>query len=126
MTSRRLSTARAPPALAVADEACGFVVPFAVQEIDGVLQCARSSVVVFRRDEDVAVEGVDLGGPSLGVRLRVLSHRRRDWLIEQRQVEIFDVDELELSVGPFLRELEDPAGNSLANASRTSAADNDC
>src|SRR5262249_57485736 len=42
----------------VGDEARGLVIPFAEQEVDGILQRAWNAMVVFRRDKH---EGVKLG-----------------------------------------------------------------
>ena len=56
---------------AVADEASRLVVPLGEQKIDRVLKGAGGSMVVLGRDENVAIETVDLSGPYFGVRLTV-------------------------------------------------------
>src|SRR2546426_2127552 len=85
---------RAPPAgAAVADEASGLVVPLAEQKINRVFERAGHAMIILRRDEDIAIKRTDLGGPRLGVRLTVLPHDGRHRLVEERQVEVFDVHE---------------------------------
>jgi two-component system nitrogen regulation response regulator GlnG len=110
---------------AVADEAGGLVVPLAVQEIDRVLQRGRSGVVVLRRHEDEGIETRDLRRPDLGVRLAVLAQRRRQRLVEQRQLEVGDVDQLELRVAAPGSDAEHPFRHRLGLAARSRAADDD-
>src|SRR3989454_10388813 len=77
---------RAPPAgAAVADEASGLVVPLAEQKIKRVFERAGHAMIILRRDEDIAVEGADLGGPRFGVRLTVLPHDGRHRLVGEGQ-----------------------------------------
>src|SRR5258708_3447277 len=73
---------------AIADEAGGLVVPLSEQKIDRVLECTRDAVIILGGDEDVAVEGADLGGPRFGMRFTVLPQGRRYRLVEKRQVEV--------------------------------------
>jgi len=80
---------------AVADKASGLVVPFSEQEIDGVLERGRGAVVVFGRDEHETVGRADLRGPGLGVVFLVLPHRWGDVFVQQRQLEVGDIDQLE-------------------------------
>src|SRR6266576_385372 len=93
---------------AVADEAGRLVVPFCEQKIDRVLESARDSMIVLGRYENIGIEIVDLGGPGFCVRLTILSHGRRHRLVEERQVEIFDVYKFELSIAAFFRDCVDP------------------
>jgi hypothetical protein len=110
---------------AVADETGRLVVPLGEEEVDRVLQRAGGRVVVLRGDEDEAVEGVDLLGPGQGVRLGVLTHRRRDGLVEVREVEVQEVDELVLGVGALLGDVENPLGDGFAVTARAGAAEDD-
>src|SRR4029077_10965449 len=71
-------------------------------------------------------ERADLGGPRFGVRLTVLSHYWWHRLVEKRQVEIFDVDEFEFSVGTFLCGFVNPFGHGLAVATGPRASNDDC
>src|SRR6266436_6471089 len=111
---------------AVADKAGRLVVPLAVDKVDGILQGAADAMVVLWRHEYETVERIDLRGPSLGVFLGVLSHRWRHRFIEQRQVEILDVDQLELCLRALLGKFVNPLGDGLANAPRSGAANDDC
>src|SRR2546430_16015680 len=79
---------------AVADEASRVVVPLGEQKIDRVLERARDSMVILGRDENEAIKRTDLSGPRFGVRLTVLPHYWWHWLVQKRQGEILDVDEL--------------------------------
>ena len=111
---------------AVADEASRLVTPFCKQKINRVLERARSSMVVLRRNENVGIETADLGGPYFGVRLTVLAHYGRHGLVEKRQVEIFDVYEFELGVGTLLSDFVNPLSHGLAVATGPRASDDDC
>ena len=64
-------------------------------------------------------------GPALGVRLAVLAERRRHGLVEERQVEVREVDELELGVAALLGEVVDPPGDGFAVAAGAGAAEDD-
>jgi hypothetical protein len=81
LLDRALSTGAA-----VANEGAGLVVPLSKQKIDCVLERAGGSMVVLGRDENVGIENGDLSRPPFGVRLTVLPHYWRHWLIEKRQV----------------------------------------
>src|SRR2546423_10027974 len=120
-----LDRARAAGA-AVADEAGRFVGPLCKQKIDRVLERAGGSMVVLGRDENVCIEAADLSGPRFGVRFTVLPHYGRHGLVEERQVEIFDVHELELGVAAFFRHLIDPLCYCFAISIRARASNNDC
>jgi hypothetical protein len=54
------------------EPAGGFVVPFRVEEVQGVLQDPGNGVVVFGGDEDEAVDTRDGAGPGLGVFMLVV------------------------------------------------------
>jgi hypothetical protein len=82
-------------------------------------------MVVFRGDEDVAVERGDLRRPGLGVVLAVLPGGRRHRLVEQGQVLLGDVDQLELGIGTLAGVLIDPVGHGRAGAAGAGAAEND-
>ena len=110
---------------AVADESGGLVVPFAKEKVDRVLERAGRRMVVLGGDEDERVEGRDLRGPGLRVRLRVLVHRGRHRLVQERQIEGRDVDNLERRVVPLRSDVVDPARDGLGLATGTGAADDD-
>src|SRR5206468_995777 len=110
----------------VADEASCLVVPLGEQKIDRVLECAGDAMIILGRNEDVAVKRADLGGPCFGVRLAVLAHDGRHRLVENRQVEVFDVHEFELSIAAFFRDFVDPLRYRLAISTRPCASENDC
>ena len=82
-------------------------------------------MVVLRRDENVAIKRTDLSGPRFGVRLTVLPHYWWHWLVQKRQVEILDVDELEFGVAALLCDFVNPFTNSLAISARPRASDDD-
>ena len=110
---------------AIAHEAGRLVVPLGVQVIDGVLQRGGGAVVVFGRHEHVPVEGRDLRGPPLGVRMAVAAERRRNRLIQQRQLVVRDVDQLEAGVSTLRGKLECPARYRDVVAAGTGASGND-
>src|SRR6266566_213472 len=120
-----LDRARATGA-AIAHEAGRLVGPLGVQKIDRVFERARDSMVVLRRDKDIAVERTDLGGPYFGVRLTVLPHYWWNRFVEKRQVEILDVDKLELDVAALFGDFMDPLRYRLTISIRARASDNDC
>jgi len=113
-----------PARTAVADKPCGLVVPFFEEKIDRVLKRARSPVIVFGRDENKGVKGRNLRSPGFCVLLRVLTLRRRNGFVKKRQVEFFDVHQLELRIGALLRDLVNPLRHSLAITIRARAAEN--
>src|SRR6266516_4088532 len=114
-----------PAGAAVADEASRLVVPLAEQKINRVFERAGHAMIILRRDEDTAIKRTDLGGPCFGVRLTVLPHDGRHRLVEERQVEVFNVHEFELGVGALFRDFVDPFGNGLAVATGPRAPDDD-
>jgi hypothetical protein len=82
-------------------------------------------MIVFRRDEDIAIKRTDLGGPRFGVRFTVLPHDGRHRLVEKRQVEVFDVHEFKLGVGALLCDFVNPFCHGFAVATRSCASDDD-
>ena len=82
-------------------------------------------MIILGRDEDIAVKRADLGGPRFGVRFTVLSRHGRHRLVEERQVEVFDVHEFKLGVAPLLCDFVNPFGHGLAVATRSRASDDD-
>ncbi len=82
-------------------------------------------MVVLRCDEHVAVERTDGLGPALRVLVGVLTHRRRHGLVEQRQVERCDVEELEGGVVAGGGDLLHPVRDGLTVASGAGASDDD-
>src|SRR6266478_4432819 len=114
-----------PRCAAVADESRRLVDPLVVEEINGILERARRPVVVFGRHEDVGVEGGDLRRPLLGVLMGVLAHHRRHRLIEEWQVEVFDVHKFKIGVAPLLRNVVNPFGHGLALAAGPRASEDD-
>src|ERR1700683_3182330 len=67
----------------ISDESRRLVIPFVIKEIDRVLQCRRSRMVVFRGDEYVGVERGDFLAPALCVVLSVLMHDGGHRFIEE-------------------------------------------
>jgi len=55
-------------------------------------------MIILGRDEDIAVKRADLSGLYFGVSLIVLPHYGRHRLVEERQVEVFNVPECELAL----------------------------
>lgn len=56
----------------------------------------------------------------------VLAHLRRQWLVKERQVEVFDIHELKkLGIATLLRDFLYPFGHSLALATGPRASDDD-
>src|SRR5882672_7455288 len=82
-------------------------------------------MIIFRRDEDIAIKSTDLGGPCFGVRLGILTHYRWHRLVEERQVEIFNVHEFELGVGALLCDFVNPFSHGLSVATGPCASDDD-
>src|SRR5439155_17084196 len=82
-------------------------------------------MIILGRNEDVAIERADLGGPRFGVGLTVLPHDGRHRLVEERQVVIFDVHEFEPGVGALFRDFVDPFGDGLAVAAGPRASEDD-
>ncbi len=62
----------------------------------------------------------------VGVGFGVLAHYGRHWLVEEREVEVFDVHEFELGVGALFRDFVDPFGYGLAVAAGLRASEDDC
>src|SRR5690606_9654007 len=84
-------------------------VEFVVGIVERILQDAGRRTVVLGRNEDEAIEAVDLGGPLLRDFTGRRSPRRRCDFIEERHRIIAQVDELELHVTALLRDFVDPA-----------------
>src|ERR1700722_478576 len=74
-------------AASVTDKSNGLVLPFAVQVVDRVFQRGGWAMIIFRGYKDESIELLDPDCPGLGVRLTVLTHGRRERLIQQGQVE---------------------------------------
>src|SRR5262249_8848405 len=75
-----------------------LVVPFAVDKVDGVLERTRGAVVVLGRDEDERIKRGDRLGPPLRVLVLVAAGRRRDSLVEQRELVVRDIEKRESGV----------------------------
>src|SRR6266849_4220616 len=105
-----------PAGAAVADEASRLVVPLAEQKINRVLERSGDAMIILGRDEDIAVKRADLSGPYFGVRPIVLPHYGRHRLVEERQVEVFDVNKFKFGVAAILRDFANPFGHGLALA----------
>src|SRR5580693_350061 len=114
-----------PAIAAIADESDGLVVPFAVQEVDRILERGGRPMIVLGRHEDEAVELLDLCSPGLGVRLAVLTHGCRDRLIEQGQIEILYVHDFERGIAALARDVIDPARDGLRLSARPRASNDD-
>src|SRR6266567_2393965 len=110
---------------AVADEASRLVVTLGEQKIDRVLERAGNAMVVLGRDENVGVKRGDFGGPYFGVRFTILPHYWWHRLVEERQVEVFDVHELELGVSTLLCDFVNPFSHGLAVATGPRASNDD-
>src|SRR5439155_18612465 len=63
--------------------------------------------------------------PCFGVLVAVLAHNRRHLLVEERQVEVFDVNKFKFGVTAILRDLVNPFGHSLALAAGPGASNDD-
>src|ERR1700720_3162997 len=114
-----------PAIAAIADESDGLVVPFAVQEVDPILERGGRPMIVLGRHEDEGVELLDLCSPGLSVRLAVLTHGCRDRLIEQGQIEIFYVHDFERCIAPLVCDVIDPARDGLRLSARPRASNDD-
>ena len=79
-------------------------------------------MIVFRRDENVAVEGSDLGAPFLGVGVSVVAHRRRHRLVQEGQVVVGNVDYFIRRVSPRLGNFESPFSYGIGSAVRAGGA----
>src|SRR5204863_9338235 len=112
-----------PSGAAIADEASRLVVPLGEQKIDRVLERAGDAMIVFGRNEDIAIKRADLGGPRFGVRFTVLPHAGWHRLVEERQVEVFDVHEFELGVATLMGDFVNPFGYGLPLATGSCTAD---
>src|SRR5690606_26216708 len=115
---------------AVADESGGLVVPLGVQVVERVLQRSGEGVVVLGDHEHEAVVGVDRGGPVLGVRVGVLAHDRGHGLVQERQVDLGQVDEVHGGLSGrhgrvFRGGFDDPVGDEGAPTAGTGAAGDD-
>jgi len=82
-------------------------------------------VVVLGGDEDESVELVDGLGPGAGVLVLVAAGGCGDRLVEQRQVRLGDVHHRVLGFSESVGVLLDPAGDLVADASGSRAADDD-
>jgi hypothetical protein len=82
-------------------------------------------MIILGCDKDIAVKRSNLGGPRFGVRFTVLPHDGRHRLVEERQVEIFNVYQFELGVGALFREFANPFGHGLAVATGPRATNDD-
>jgi len=80
-------------------------------------------MIILGRDEDIAIERADLRCPGLGMRFGVLPHNGRHWLVEERQVELFNVHEFKLGVAALFRDFVDPFGHGLSVATGPRASD---
>ena len=117
---------RASPAHgAVRHEADGLVVPLGEEVVDRVLEHAARGVVVLRRHDHEAVVAGNLLGPPQGVRILVLPQLRRALLVEVRQREVAQVDQLEGRVVALSGEVGHPVGDLLTVAAGSGAADDD-
>ncbi len=82
-------------------------------------------MVVLGGDEHIAIVLVDFSRPGFGVVFGVLLHHGRRRLIQQRQVEIGNVDQLELGIAAFLGFGQYPVGDGFGVAARAGAAQDD-
>src|SRR5882672_3310065 len=109
----------------VAHIGCGLAVPLRVRVVQSVLEHRRDAAVVFRGDEEVAVELGDLLLPALRhLVLRGRPHIGRD-LVEERHRVVAQVEELHAHVGSGRGDLMDPFRRLLAEAAHTCGADDD-
>src|ERR1700724_1827022 len=82
-------------------------------------------MIILGRYENEGVEEVDLRSPIPGVRLAVLSHHGRHRFIEERQLEIPDINQFEPRIAALAGDAVDPIGNGLGPATRSCAAHDD-
>ena len=81
-------------------------------------------MVIFRRYEDEGIERSDRGRPGFGMFLgEGLVKRRREWLVEHRQVEVRDIDEMVDSVIAQRGEFMNPTRHRFTIAARPRASD---
>ena len=110
---------------AVRDDPRGLVRPLERQVVQRVLQRARERVVVLGRDEDERVAAGDGRGPLPGVLLRVLLQARVVRLVEDRQADVGDVDELDVEAAVLLGQLLQPGPDRDTPPPGTGTGDDD-
>ncbi|SIG83737.1 Uncharacterised protein [Mycobacteroides abscessus subsp. abscessus] len=113
---------------AVVDDAGDLVVELGGDEVEGVLHGTGDRVVVLGSDEDEGVELVELRTPGLGVGVLVALRTGRDDLIEEREVEGAEVDDLGGHVVATGELVADPLDDLRVEGSGTggSGDDGDC
>src|ERR1700692_3241575 len=82
-------------------------------------------MIILGRHENEGVEGVDLRSPIPGMRLGVPSHHGRHRLIEERQLEILNINQFKPRVAALAGDAMDPIGNWCGPAPRWSTANDD-
>ncbi|VVT18422.1 hypothetical protein SPHINGO361_140271 [Sphingomonas sp. EC-HK361] len=124
-TAQMLDGANAARA-AIAHETRSLVVPLVEQEIDRVLERTGGRMVIFRRHEHEGIERCDRARPGFGMLLgEGLPQRRRERLVEHRQVETLDIDEMKGGVLALRGEFMDPTRYRFAIAAGPRASDDD-
>ena len=121
---RHLHRAKSTRDSAIADETRRFVSPLARQIVERVEQRRRHAVVVFRGHERKGIGGSDGRAPCLGMRVLILVKARMLGFIEDRQCDLFQVDEGGLELTMALYALDEPIGNRATLASFACAAKN--
>ena len=81
---------------AVTHEANGFVTPFVIEEIQGVLQCRVETVVVLRHDDDNSVRPRDRRGPLFRVVKLVVARNWLAGLVIEWKVDLGEIDQFDI------------------------------
>jgi len=101
------------------------VLPFGIQVVDRVLDRRVESVVVLRDHEDERIGPLDGGTPVFGVLVNVLAEPRVLRLVEHRQVDLGEIDQLDVEAAMGDRALVNPAGDRRADPARAGTGDDD-
>jgi hypothetical protein len=98
------------------------VVPLSIHAVERVFQRRRIAVVVLRRDDDEPVAAPNERRPLLRVIVRVLLEPRVLGLVEERQVDLFELEHLRFKARVLRRESGEPVRNGFPRAPRTGGA----
>jgi hypothetical protein len=109
---------------AVTDKSCGFIVPFLIEKIECVFECAGDGVIIFGSNKNKGIECSDFCGPGPGMRPAVLSLRWWYFLVKKRKVIILNIYQLELGIASFFGNFINPFGYSFSNTAGACAPEN--
>src|SRR5437764_1494248 len=96
-----------------------------MQIVDRVLERGRIAVVVLGRDEHERIGSGYAHAPVLGVLVGVLAQAGVVWLVEYRQVELGEVDDVELEATVAASTLHEPVRDRKPRTTGTRGADDD-